>query len=531
MVPPLLLAPEPHHLVLDACASPGSKTAQLIEAVGGGGCGGGRGADPKGAVVANDRDARRCNMLCHQVKRLASPALLVTCHDASTFPVPGPKGCSVRSPGGPAVRQGARRRALLGRRDHAESGRPLAPVEPQPRKRAAPAPAPDRAAVRRAHQSGGKAGVLDVLAQPDRGRGRGRGAAAAGRRRAEAGRRARDAPGTGDRAGARPGGRCPPSTTARRGPGGSCPSDGIRLFWRWTRPWRLAQRKGARGLRATMFPPAASQEEAEVEWGGRRRRGRGPRRRPGSLPPRSVARAAAAKKQRGGAGGRGRGGGGKGEEEGEGAELLLPLPRRRRWRLTLPREGSKRKRRGSCCSSSSDLPAAPAAPRPRAVDEATGAELSAYPLNLPYCLRVLPHANDTGGFFIALLEKVAHIAGVGGEKQKKQRRRTLLRRGPRSGRLPKVSPSRGRRGAPRASPGDDNDEAEEEEGDEEDDEEVVGDDGVDDGGEERTAAAAAAVSADPAAADAAALGPRRAASAPGAAPTPSSRSPPWPRAA
>jgi 16S rRNA C967 or C1407 C5-methylase (RsmB/RsmF family) len=51
MVPPLLLAPEPHHLVLDACASPGSKTAQLIEAVGGGAYGGGRGADPKGAVV------------------------------------------------------------------------------------------------------------------------------------------------------------------------------------------------------------------------------------------------------------------------------------------------------------------------------------------------------------------------------------------------------------------------------------------------------------------------------------------------
>ena len=68
MVPPLLLAPEPHHLVLDACASPGSKTAQLLEAVGGGAYGGGRGADPSGAVVANDRDARRCNMLCHQVR-------------------------------------------------------------------------------------------------------------------------------------------------------------------------------------------------------------------------------------------------------------------------------------------------------------------------------------------------------------------------------------------------------------------------------------------------------------------------------
>lgn len=31
MVPPLLLDIQPHHLVLDACASPGSKTMQIIE--------------------------------------------------------------------------------------------------------------------------------------------------------------------------------------------------------------------------------------------------------------------------------------------------------------------------------------------------------------------------------------------------------------------------------------------------------------------------------------------------------------------
>lgn len=31
MVPPLLLDIKPHHIILDACASPGSKTMQIIE--------------------------------------------------------------------------------------------------------------------------------------------------------------------------------------------------------------------------------------------------------------------------------------------------------------------------------------------------------------------------------------------------------------------------------------------------------------------------------------------------------------------
>lgn len=31
MVPPLLLDIQPHHIVLDACAAPGSKTMQIIE--------------------------------------------------------------------------------------------------------------------------------------------------------------------------------------------------------------------------------------------------------------------------------------------------------------------------------------------------------------------------------------------------------------------------------------------------------------------------------------------------------------------
>lgn len=50
MIPPIVLDVKPHHKVLDTCASPGSKTAQLIEALH---------ADehdniPSGFVVAND---------------------------------------------------------------------------------------------------------------------------------------------------------------------------------------------------------------------------------------------------------------------------------------------------------------------------------------------------------------------------------------------------------------------------------------------------------------------------------------------
>ena len=110
MIPPLLLDVRPHHLVLDTCASPGSKTAQLLEMLHtntfGGveketGKEGGNGAGsnppsppplpvvPTGAVVANDKDPARCNMLAHQVARCPSPALVVTCHDASFYPTPG----------------------------------------------------------------------------------------------------------------------------------------------------------------------------------------------------------------------------------------------------------------------------------------------------------------------------------------------------------------------------------------------------------------------------------------------------------
>jgi len=89
MVPPLFLDVQPHQVVLDMCAAPGSKTSQLLEALHTSSSDGGvPGALPPGCVIANDADLARCNMLTHQLKRSASPALVVINHDAARLPAP-----------------------------------------------------------------------------------------------------------------------------------------------------------------------------------------------------------------------------------------------------------------------------------------------------------------------------------------------------------------------------------------------------------------------------------------------------------
>lgn len=96
MIPPLLLDVKPGHSVLDMCAAPGSKTAQIIELLHS------ESNDNflinknsetvstkkvlDGLVVANDVDNRRCYMLVHQSKRLHSPSVVIINHDASTMP-------------------------------------------------------------------------------------------------------------------------------------------------------------------------------------------------------------------------------------------------------------------------------------------------------------------------------------------------------------------------------------------------------------------------------------------------------------
>ena len=106
MIPPLLMNIKPGMTVLDLCAAPGSKSAQLIEMIHAGeeertrniadrlADGLDRPEGPEyeddgrstGLLVANDVDYKRAHMLVHQVKRLSSPNIVVTNHDATVFP-------------------------------------------------------------------------------------------------------------------------------------------------------------------------------------------------------------------------------------------------------------------------------------------------------------------------------------------------------------------------------------------------------------------------------------------------------------
>ena len=109
MIPPLLIDVRPGMTVLDLCAAPGSKSAQLMELLHAGeedtmsqavkevqsGNAGSQGIGPEGLdddgrstglLIANDSDYRRAHMLIHQMKRLSSPNLIVTNHDATMYP-------------------------------------------------------------------------------------------------------------------------------------------------------------------------------------------------------------------------------------------------------------------------------------------------------------------------------------------------------------------------------------------------------------------------------------------------------------
>lgn len=103
MIPPLLLDVQPHHTVLDLCAAPGSKSAQLAELIHAGeedrvanaiqkpssdGVSDPTSDDGRstGLLIANDVNYTRAQMLVHQVKRLNSPNLIVMNHDATMFP-------------------------------------------------------------------------------------------------------------------------------------------------------------------------------------------------------------------------------------------------------------------------------------------------------------------------------------------------------------------------------------------------------------------------------------------------------------
>jgi len=84
MLPPLLLDVKSTDLILDMCAAPGSKTAQLLEllykdeTLGQG--------PTQGGVLANDIDYRRAAMLIHQVQRISTTGMMVVSHSGQHFP-------------------------------------------------------------------------------------------------------------------------------------------------------------------------------------------------------------------------------------------------------------------------------------------------------------------------------------------------------------------------------------------------------------------------------------------------------------
>ena len=85
MIPPVVLDPKSQDIVLDMAAAPGSKTSQLLEIVN---LPSEKDShEPKGCVVANDCDVKRAYMLVHQMRRINSPAVFITSCDARFFPL------------------------------------------------------------------------------------------------------------------------------------------------------------------------------------------------------------------------------------------------------------------------------------------------------------------------------------------------------------------------------------------------------------------------------------------------------------
>jgi tRNA (cytosine49-C5)-methyltransferase len=75
MVPPLVLGPEPGEIVLDLCASPGSKTTQISQMM-----------ENRGLVIANEPSLARIAPLRSNCERLGVLNVAVTRYDGRNFP-------------------------------------------------------------------------------------------------------------------------------------------------------------------------------------------------------------------------------------------------------------------------------------------------------------------------------------------------------------------------------------------------------------------------------------------------------------
>jgi len=82
MVPVKCLDIQSHHIILDMCASPGSKTGQVLEALHSAEIG----KMPTGCVIANEPDVMRCSNLCGNMKTFQSSCLMIINHTGQTIP-------------------------------------------------------------------------------------------------------------------------------------------------------------------------------------------------------------------------------------------------------------------------------------------------------------------------------------------------------------------------------------------------------------------------------------------------------------
>lgn len=74
MLPHIFLELKSNHTVLETCASPGSKTKQLLEVI------------KDGLIISNDKSVSRVNVLVSESMKKASDSFIVTQMDASAFP-------------------------------------------------------------------------------------------------------------------------------------------------------------------------------------------------------------------------------------------------------------------------------------------------------------------------------------------------------------------------------------------------------------------------------------------------------------
>ncbi len=76
LIPSVVLAPRPGELILDLCAAPGGKTAQIAVAMG-----------SEGTIVANDVRVGRLRALRSNCERLGLLNVAMTAHDGTAFPL------------------------------------------------------------------------------------------------------------------------------------------------------------------------------------------------------------------------------------------------------------------------------------------------------------------------------------------------------------------------------------------------------------------------------------------------------------